>query len=150
MAQIMAKQKNVYILFLDTLSFCVKDPPPYLQQGGHKMTVILYIYLYIEKFEVVWELNGSKYGKTKTTCVPYFWILYLFVWKTHLRISNRVAIKWPLFYIYIYTYICRSSRLREYWRAQYIAKHKNTYTLFFDSLSFCVKDPPLYLQQGGH
>ena len=46
------KQKNTYTIFLDSLSFCVKDPPPYLQRGGHKMTFILYIYLYIEKLEV--------------------------------------------------------------------------------------------------
>ena len=36
-AQNMAKQKNKCTLFLDSLSFCVKDPPPYLQQGGREM-----------------------------------------------------------------------------------------------------------------
>ena len=51
---------------------------------------------------------------------------------------------------YIYKYIWRNSRLREYWKAQYIANQKNKYTLFLDSLSFCVKNLPLYLQQGGH
>ena len=56
--------KHIYHIF-GFLSFCVKDPPLYLQQGGHKMTFIPYIYLYIEKFQVPWELNSSKYGKTK-------------------------------------------------------------------------------------
>ena len=61
-AQNIAKQKNMYYtLFFDSISFCMKDPPPYLQQGGYKMTIILYINLYIEKFKVLWELNGLKY-----------------------------------------------------------------------------------------
>ena len=53
-AQNMATQKNMYTLFLDCLSFSIKDSSPYLQQGGNKMTYILYIHLpvYIEKFEV--------------------------------------------------------------------------------------------------
>ena len=45
----------IYILIYGRVRGCVifvEEPPPYLQQGGHRMTVILYLYLYIEKFEV--------------------------------------------------------------------------------------------------
>ena len=31
----------------------VEEPPPYIQQVGRNMTVIIYIYVYIERLEVV-------------------------------------------------------------------------------------------------
>ena len=75
------KKLNVPTLFLDYLSF-VEEPTPYLQQGGCKMVIIIFIYLYL------------------------------------------------------------SSRLRENQTAQNITKQKNTGTLFFDLLSFCIKESP--------
>merc|ERR1711872_465042 len=77
-AQNMAKNKHIS-LFLDSLSFSMNDPPPYLQQGGHKMSVILYIYLYIEKFKVAWKPNGSKCGKPKKHMYPIFGFFIFFV-----------------------------------------------------------------------
>ena len=50
----------------------VEESSPYLLQFGRNMTVITYIYLYIEKFEVAGEPIGSKYGKTKKHVYPIF------------------------------------------------------------------------------
>ena len=65
MAQSMAKQKIMYTLFLESPLFCMKDPPPYLQQCVRETAIIIYIYLYIETLKVVRAPNGFQYQKTK-------------------------------------------------------------------------------------
>ena len=77
-AQNMAEQKTRVHFFLFYLFFA-EELPLYLQQVGHNMTVIIYIYLYIEMFEVAWEPNGSKYGKTKKHVFPIFGFSIFFV-----------------------------------------------------------------------
>ena len=141
----------MYTLFLDFLSFCVKDPHLYLQQGGHKMTIILYIYLYIEKLEIVWEPNSSKYGKTKKHVYPIFgFSIFLHEGPTFVSSTG-----WPwngsyYIYIYIYLYIERRSRFHEPQTAWNIQKQKKHMNWFLGFPIFFVKEPPSYLQQGGH
>ena len=82
----------------------VEESPPYLLQFGRNMTVIIYIYLYIEKFEVAWEPNGWKYWKTKNHVSNIFWLSIFFVEEPPLYLlqgSRKLA---PII-IYIYTYI---------------------------------------------
>ena len=94
------KQKNRSTDFLNFSSFFVEEPPLIsIRVAVKRLSLYIYIYLYIEKFEVAWLLNGSEYGKTKNTCSLFLDSLS-FLWKTHLRISNRVAVIWLSLYIH--------------------------------------------------
>ena len=94
------------------------------------MTVIIYIYLYREKFEVVWEPNGWKYRKTKKHVFNTFGLSIFFVEETFLYLlqgSRKTA-----FVENIYT----CSRLRERQTASNIEKRWNTWTDFLHFLPF--------------
>ena len=45
---------NIYIIYsrVQGCMIFVEEPSPYVQKVGRNMTVIIYIYLYLEKFEV--------------------------------------------------------------------------------------------------
>ena len=85
MAQNIAKQKNMYTLFLNSPFF-------------YSWPTIIYMYILIYK-----EGQGCMSTEyNKNTHIPYFWIHYLFAWRTHLRSTNMMAVKGLLFYIYNY------------------------------------------------
>ena len=92
------------------------------------MTVIIYIYLYIEKFEVAWEPNGWKYRKTKNH------VYNIFVEEPPLYFlqgGRKLAL-----IMYIYIPIYKRSRLHERQTAFNIEKRKNMCPIFLDYLSF--------------
>jgi len=85
------------------------------------MTVILCIYLYLEKFEVAWEPNGCKYWKTKNQVSNIFGLSIFFVEEPPLYLLQGGR-KLALIIIYIYTSIKKRSRLRERQTASNIEK----------------------------
>ena len=84
-------KKQVYPNF--GLSFCIKDPPSYLQQGGRNMTVIIYkyIYSYIYRSSRLcenWMAQNMAKQKNKyslfherpTSVAPTEFILYIYLY----------------------------------------------------------------------
>ena len=80
--------------------------PAIPEEIGHKQTNILLLYMKdILINREVWDCVSTErlnISQNKNTHTPYFGIFYLFAWKTHLHISNRVAIKWLIVYLYVY------------------------------------------------
>ena len=95
--------------------------------------------VYIEKFEVVWEPNGSKYGNTKKHLFPIFGLSIFFVEEPPLYLQQGG--RKTAFVENIY----RRLRLRERQTAWNIENKINVSTNFLNFLSFFVKDPPRYL-----
>ena len=103
------------------------------------MTVVIYIYLCLQKFEVAWEPNGWKYWKTKNHMSNFFWLSIFFVEEPPLYLlqgGRKLAL---IIYIYIYTYVYKSSRLRENRMTENIEKQKTMCPIFLDYLSFLWK-----------
>ena len=116
----MAKQKDTFRYPIFGFSiFFVKDPPPYLQQGGHKMTIILYvyisiyrevrgssfIYIYIYKITVIlwppcWKYEGGSFTQkdreSKNRVHMFFYAIFWAVW---------FSCNLELLYIKVYIYI---------------------------------------------
>ena len=101
----------------------------------------LLLYIYVPIYREVWGGVSTEpliILQNKKICISYSWILYPFVWKTHLRSSNRVDVKWLL--SYIHTYIYREVRGCMSTEPLTILQNKKKHVYpILDS--FCVKDP---------